>query len=297
MGEEAKNKARNLRLERLRTMVHQRLEQPAAALESLLSELKADEPQPALWEELHGASMRDQKEQELATAYKKVTTPQRLREFPTHAQAQILMHAADFFQGVLGDTQTSEAHLKHVLDLIPGHPEAFARLEKKFAAASNKHDLIELYAKVSEKPPKPADELARTALNAMMVLPGGSALSDEACKQLVGYVPVCVSMLVGLDTHCRKTGRTELAGTLIEQAIEHYNLAKVELTDLRRRLIDIYEDAGVRGKSMPHVEWLLDMDPGDTKARAAAEKLITHREVGARATAAIRQAKKKAPFG
>jgi len=290
-------KARTQRLERLRSMVHNRLEQPAAALEALLSELKIGEQQPTLWEELHGASLRDQKEQDLATAYRKITTAQRLRDYPASAQAQILMHAADFFQGVLGDSAASEELLQRVLVTVPGHDEAFARLERKFSAAANKRDLIELYARVAEKPPKAADELARTALNAMMHLPGGTVLADDACKRLVAYVPVCVSILGGLETHCRKTARLDLAGALIEQAIDTFNLAKVEVTDLRRRLIDLYEDANTRGKSIAHVEWLLEHDPADTKARAAGEKLLTHREVGARATAAVRQAKKKAPFG
>lgn len=290
----SKDKARALRLERLRAAIDIRLEQPAATLESLLSELKQGESRPELWEGLHAASLRDQKEAELAEAYRKILTPQRMREQTPAAQAEILMHAADFLQGVLGDAAGAEELLQKVLGIVPGHAEAFSRLERKFASAADKNKLIELYATVADVPPKPADELARTALNAMMFLPTGSTLSDRACERLILYTPVCAAILGGLETHCRKTGRVALAGDLIERAVDTFPLPRVEQLELRRRLIDVFEDANVRGRAMPHVEWLLEEDPNDKWARAAAERLLTHRDVGARATAAIRQAKKRA---
>jgi hypothetical protein len=105
-------KARALRLERLKAMVEARLENPLAALEALLSEIRTGEAQTGLWEALHGASLRDGKEADLASAYQKITQERRLQQFERWAQIEILMHAADFFQGVMGDGAAAESFLE-----------------------------------------------------------------------------------------------------------------------------------------------------------------------------------------
>src|SRR6476620_7502794 len=96
-------KARPLRLERLRSMLDKQLSQPPAALETLMSELRIGEAQPHLWEGLHAAAARDGKEAEMASAYRKFATDRRLKQLPADVHAEVLMHAADFFQGVMGD--------------------------------------------------------------------------------------------------------------------------------------------------------------------------------------------------
>src|SRR5215510_5059024 len=97
------DKARALRLQRLNSMLEQRLDNCAAALEFLISEILAKAPQPELWEKLHGAADRDQMEIELAAAYANVTSARRMHQLEPWAQAAVLMHAADFHQGVVGD--------------------------------------------------------------------------------------------------------------------------------------------------------------------------------------------------
>src|SRR5690242_6851951 len=101
-------KARTLRLQRLRTMLSERLENPAMALETLLSELSGGEAQPELWEGLHSAAVRDGVEADLAAAYGKITSPRRLQQLTPAAHADVLVHAADFHQGVLGDATAAE---------------------------------------------------------------------------------------------------------------------------------------------------------------------------------------------
>ena len=81
-------------------MLDKQLSQPPAALEALMSELRIGEAQPQLWEGLHAAAARDGKEQELAAAYRKFATDRRLKQLSPAVQAEVLMHAADFFQGV-----------------------------------------------------------------------------------------------------------------------------------------------------------------------------------------------------
>jgi hypothetical protein len=287
-------KARALRLERLRSMLDKQLSQPPAALEALMSELKIGEAQPHLWEGLHAAASRDGKESELAAAYRKFATDRRLKQLSPAVHAEVLMHAADFFQGVLGDPVGSEGFLRNVLDVKSDHLEAFQRLERKYEAASDDLRLVELYAMVAATPPKPADEMARRALKIITLLPAKSPLSDDACKKLLALVPASSSLLSILEAHCQKTDRIGLACALLEQGLAGPGLPEARVIDHRRRLIDLYlGPAKAPEKAMPHVEDLLVRDATDARARAAANTLLSVREVASRAAAAIARARRQ----
>src|SRR5688572_15206234 len=224
-------KARALRLERLKSMVEARLENPPAALEALLSELRTGEAQTELWEALHGASLRDGKEADLASAYQKITQDRRLQQFERPAQVGILMHAADFFQGVMGDGATAESILERVLLVDPDHAEAYARLERRVLAANDPRRLIEFYALVISGLPSTAGELATKAINLIVPLPAAIVLSEVACKRLVKLAGSHPSILEALDVHCRKTKRFDLACVLIEQALLDPGLPRMTAVD------------------------------------------------------------------
>jgi hypothetical protein len=287
-------KARALRLERLRTMLDKQLSQPPAALEALMAELRIGEPQPQLWEGLHAAAARDGKEADLAAAYRKFATDRRLKKLTPAVHAEVLMHAADFFQGVLGDPVGSESFLRSVLEVAPNHVEAFQRLERKYEAARDDLNLVELYATVAATPPKPPDELARRALKIIALLPAKTPLSDEGCKKLLALLPASSSLLSILEAHCQKTDRVGLACALLEQGIAGPGLPEARIIDHRRRLIELYlGPAKTPAKAMPHVEELLSRDAGDARARAAANSLLSIREVASRASAALARARRQ----
>jgi hypothetical protein len=291
-------KARALRLERLKSMVEARLENPLAALEALLSEMRTGEAQPGLWEALHGASLRDGKETELASAYQKITQDRRLQQFEASAQVGILMHAADFFQGVMGDGATAESFLEKVLLVAPDHSEAFGRLERRVLASNDPRRLIEFYALVISGAPANAGELVTKAINLIVPLPAAIVLSEVACKRLVKLAGTHPSILEALDVHCRKTKRPDLACVLIEQALADAALPKMTAVDQRRRLIELYTgDTSTPEKAIAHVEELLNADPGDSVARAGAERLLSVREVAQRAAAALQNARRQARSG
>jgi hypothetical protein len=291
-------KARALRLERLKSMVEARLENPQAALEALLSEIRTGEPQTELWEALHGAALRDGQETALASAYQKITQDRRLQQFEASAQVEILMHAADFFQGVMGDGAAAEGFLERVLLLAPDHAEAFARLERRVLAANDQRRLIEFYALVISGQPKSAGELATKAINLIVPLPAVILLSEVACKRMVKLAGTHPSILEALDVHCRKTKRFELACALIEQALLDPALPKTTAVDQRRRLIELYTgEANAPANAIAHVEELLNGDPADSIARAGAERLLSVREVAPRAAAALQNARRQARSG
>jgi len=287
-------KARSLRLERLQTMLDKQLSQPPAALEALMAELRIGEAQPQLWEKLHAAAARDGKEQDLAAAYRKFATDRRLKQLAPAVHAEVLMHAADFFQGVLGDPQSSEGFLRNVLEVASNHVEAYKRLERKYEAAADDLKLVELYAMVAATPPKPPDEMARRAINIIALLSAKAPLSDDACKKLLALVPASSSLLSILEAHCQKTDRMGLACALLEQGLAGPGLPEARIIDHRRRLVDLYlGPAKTPEKAMPHVEDLLARDATDARARAAANTLLSVRGVASRAAAAIQRARRQ----
>jgi tetratricopeptide (TPR) repeat protein len=288
------DKARTIRLERLRAMVDKHLDHAPAAVEALMSELKIGEAQPELWEQLHAAAVRDDQELELAEAYRKIAVDRRLKQLPPSVRTDLLMHAADFSQGALGDWDGAEGYLRNVLEIAPDHTEAFARLERHFEAAGDKLELIELYATVAATPPKPPEDLARRAVNEIAQFAAKVRLSDEACKRLMVFMPASTAILGVLDAHCQKTGRAVLACALIEEAIEKHGLSDARVLEQRRRLIELYMgDAAAPEKAISHIEDLLRRDPNDAQARDAGRHLLSNNAVATRAAEALQAARRK----
>jgi len=288
------DKVRALRLQRLRSMLEERLENPSAALEALVSELVAGEAHTSSWEGLHAAAARDGLEQALAGAYQKLTTERRLQQLEPRARVDVLMHAADFHQGVLGDAATTETLLERVLEIVPDHREAFARLERRFESTDNPRGLIRLYAIVAASDPRSKSDLVSKAVNKIVPLPAKAPLSEDTCKRLMALVPSHPILLGVLEAHCRKTSRIELACSLIEQAILVPDAPKPTLLEQRQLLVKLYTgEGGKPAGAISHVEALLEENPLDATARAAAERLLSTREVAARAAAALQKARRQ----
>jgi hypothetical protein len=286
-------KARALRLSRLKNMIDNKLDQPPAAIEALLLELEAGESQRELWEGLHAAAARDGLEQALGAAYQKVASSQRMNRVEPKARAEFYLHVADYFQGVLGDATTSEAYLEKVTQVVPGHAEAFARLEPRVESAPDPRRALELYAGAAAQPPIAPATLAVKAMNRLLILSPKQPLADEACKKLVELVPAVPRLLNALEGHCVATGRSALAAHLIESALLDPSLPGPIVVEQRYRAIELYlGDAGTPAAAIDHVEDLLARDPGDAAAKKAAEKLLSVREVASRAAAAIAAARR-----
>ncbi len=288
-------KARAQRLERLQLSVDRYLEHADAALEILMSELQTGELHPESWEGLHAAAARDGKEPELTRAYEKITLDRRLKQLNPEERGSVLLHAADFFQGIVGDGTAAEGFLWRVLESVSDHRDAFARLERRFSEAEDRVRLAELYALVAANPPKPAGALAKAAIDVVSLLPSRSPLSDEACQRLLVLLPVCQALLGVLETHCRNTGRFGLACALLEKSLDGSHLPKAEVVERRRRLIELYiGDAKAPEKALTHIETLLNQEPTDSQARAAAERLLRYPQVCSQAAAALQAARQNA---
>lgn len=289
----AAEKARSQRIQRLTTMLEQRLENPILAIDALMTEAGEGEPRTELWEQLHAAAARDGLEPVVAEAYLRCIESQRMRRLPPETQADVLMHAADYFQGVLGDAAKAEAFLERVLGIVPGHVDAFGRLERRLEKLLDARRLLELYASVASAPPKAETVLATQAFNRALQLTAKDPLSEATCKKLIALVPTNARLLDALDAHCRATKRHALSCALIEQALVETAPSEALMVQWRQRLLELYMgDAASPTQAIVHVEALLQRDPHDTNALKVAERLLSAREVASRAAAALQTARR-----
>jgi hypothetical protein len=290
----AAEKARSERVQRLKLTLEHRLQNPIVALDALMAEAGEGAAQSELWEQLHAASMRDGVEAALADAYVKCSNGPRMKRLAASAQADVLMHGADFFQGVRGDAASAESFLERVVNIMPGHVEAFGRLERRFEKLLDARRLLELYATVAAVPPKPVQVLATQAYNRVLQLAAkDETLSDDACRKLLALVPTNPRLLDALEAHCRSTKRAVLACELIEQALLDETSPAALRIQRRQRLLDLYMgEAASPAAAIPHVEKLLEHNPADANTLKVAEKLLSTREVASRAAAALQAARR-----
>ncbi len=288
----AAEKARNQRVQRLKTMLEQRLENPILAVDALMAEAGQGDRQDELWEQLHASAARDKMEAALAEAYLRCIDGQRMRRLPPKAQADVLMHAADYFQGVLGDPAKAEGLLERVLTIVPGHADAFARMEKRLEKLLDSRRLVELFASVASSPPKAPNVLATQAWTRVLQVSAKDPISDEACRKLVALVPKNGKLLDALEGHARQTKRFALACELLELAIAS-PADDAPVMDWRRRAMDLYMGEGAGpALAIDHVEALLERDPNDPHVLKVGERLLSTREVASRAAAALQKARR-----
>lgn len=287
-------KAREARMARLAQLLEGGKLDPPAALELLVSEAQADESHPELWERLHAVAEEQDKVFELASAYHQLATGKRLRQVDPAKQAEILLHGADLLQGLLGDPDGATELLVRIHSVFPDHPEVFSRLERRFTDRKENRRLAELYARVASAHPDKSVLLLGRALTLIETLAAGEAIADEICEGLVQAASVNRRVLTVVEAHCKRTGRTALACSLVERAIAQGGLEPETELELRRRMLVAYSgDAKRADAALPHVERLLDHDPTDAGARAAAEQLLKHPSVATRAAAALQEARRR----
>jgi len=292
----AAEKARSQRVTRLKAMLDSNLKEPILAIDALMAELGEGEPQPELWEQLHASAARDGMEAQLADAYSKSMAGARMRRLSPEAQAQFLMHAADYSQGVRGDAEAASGYLERVLLAVPNHVEAFNRMEKRLEKLLDSRRLVELYATVAASPPKAANVLATQAFNRVLQLtPKDPPLSDDAVKKLVALAPANTRLIDALEGHCKTTKRPAVAAAMFEAAIALDGIPEATALNWRARVIDLYmadANPSVQAAAMPHVEALLTKNPNDATAFKVGERLLSNREVASRAAAILQTARR-----
>jgi tetratricopeptide (TPR) repeat protein len=218
-----------------------------------------------------------------------------LKQLTEYQRTSLLLHAADFCQGILGNADAAEGYLWRILEAVPDHADAFDRLERRLSASRENMRLVELYALVAAKPSRPPGELATAVVNIISQFPSQLPVSDETCRKLLVLLPESPTLLSVLEGHCRNTGRAPLACSLLEESLVRFPGTQAEMLERQRQLIKLYlGDANAPEKAILHVEALLLQDPSDAQARAAAERLLRSAQVASRAAAALQEARRNA---
>jgi hypothetical protein len=289
----ASEKARDLRVARLQLSLAQKMGNPMAVVDQLMAEMSDGDPQVDLWEKFHAAALRDHCEAAVAEAYKRAIAGPRMKRLPAESQANVLMNAANFFQGILGDMNGAGEMLAKVVVVTPANDDAFNRLEKKLERDNDDRKLVELYATVAGHSSRKPEVLAQQALLRLVKVTPANPLSDDACRKLVALVPANAKVLDVVEQHCRATKRAVLAGEVIEKAINEDTVASDALTKQRRqRAVDVFIEANAPSRAMDHIEKLLEWDFNDSVALRGCERLMSNREVSSRAAAALQKARR-----
>jgi hypothetical protein len=288
------DKARALRIQRLASMLSTGLTNPASALDALIAELTIGEAQAHLWEGMHAAASTENKERALGDAYRNMIGSHRFKQMDASVRAQVLVHAAHFSQGMLGDGASAEQFLMQALAAVPDHTEAFSRLEIRFEALPDKRRLLALYAASATRPPKPAAELGSKAVNLITPMPATMPLPESTCVGLAPLAAAAPSLITALEAHCQKTGRPALACAVIERALENKALSEHTAVDFRRRVVQLFLDhTKTPERAVDHVEALLVRDPQDAVARAAAKRMVAIRSIGDQVTSLLQELRRQ----
>jgi len=218
----------------------------------------------------------------------------RFKQMDAAVRAQVLVHAAHFYQGMLGDAASAEQFLMQALSAVPDQAEAFNRLEKRFEALPDKRRLLELYAASAARPPKPAAELGSKAVNLITPMPATMPLPESTCLGLAPLAAAAPSVITALEAHCQKTGRPALACAVIERALENKSLPENTAVDLRRRVLLLFLDhTKTPERGVDHLEALLVRDPQDAVARAAAKRMVAIRSIGEQVTSLLHELRRQ----
>lgn len=289
----AAEKSRDLRVARLKVSLAQKMANPMAVIDQLMAEMNDGDPQRDLWEQFHAAALRDHCEPAVAEAYKRAIAGPRMKRLPPESQSNVLVNAANFFQGILGDMNGASEMLARVVVVEPANDDAFSRLEKKLERDGDDLKLVELYATVAGHSSRKPEVLAQQALLRLVKLTPATPVADDACRKLVALVPANPKILEVVEQHCRATKRAMLGGEIIEKALAEDSVASDALTKQRRqRAADVFIEANAATRAMDHIEKLLEWDFNDPVALRGCERLMSNREVSSRAAAALQKARR-----
>lgn len=289
----ASEKARDLRLARLKVALAQKVANPMAVIDQLMAEMSDGDPQLELWEQFHAAALRDHCEPAMAEAYKRAVAGPRMKRLPPESQANVLMNGANFFQGILGDMSGAGEMLAKVVAVTPANDDAFNRLEKKLEREGADSKLVELYATVAGHSSRKPEVLAQQALLRLVKVTPTTPVTDDACRKLVALVPANPKILEVVEQHCRATKRALLGAEVIEKALAEDTVASDAVTKQRRqRAVDVFIEANAVTRAMEHIEKLLEWDYNDSVALRGCERLMSNREVSSRAAAALQKARR-----
>ncbi|WP_438023835.1 tetratricopeptide repeat protein [Sorangium sp. So ce233] len=292
MQQDTKGARVSFRIENLEAALEQGIDNEAAALDVLVAAAAKGNPHPELWAKLHQASARHDRFSELAFAYERFASERRFGMLPQAAQAEVLVHAAEFLADSFGDPGGARPYLERALSVLPSHQEAFVRLERILKDANEPPRLADLYALAANHRPDRAEQLA--LLRRAYELVEASGKEEERAIKLLQQIlkidPGDAAARWALEARYARAGRPQDVARLLEQALTT-DPPPADALEIRARLIDLYSGPLKEiERALPHVEEVLAQNPAHEGAFRAGEALLGRKTALVRAAAALEAA-------
>jgi tetratricopeptide (TPR) repeat protein len=286
-----------MRVAALHELLSHQLDNPAAALDVLVTSLAKGEQHLELWEALHEAAVRDEVTADLALAYDKVTRDKRIKLLAARDRALLLLYAARFFGEILGDADGAVAFARQLLEVVPNDPEGFALLERTLASQRDRVGLARLYAAAAANEAEADRQLEwlGQAAEQVRLVPDADDVAIDIYRRMLQADPGNAQAVDALPARLARAGRHREAARLLEETLRQAAQTEtVDLLPIRGRLLELYaRELGEPHRAILHVEALLAAQPDHEAAVAVAEGLLEHPAVAARAAAALSDAYQK----
>jgi Flp pilus assembly protein TadD len=278
-------------LDTVASALEQALENEPAILDLLVQALTKNASPGDLWDALHQAAHRDGRITELAAAYDAVSRDRKIRLLAPAAQVELLSNAAAFLIDYAGESATAHPHLERVMQLSPGHVDAFQRLETILRDREDWTKLAELYTSMASNRQDKQEQLAflRAAVGILAALPGEEEKAFKLHQQILRIDPTDPESRNAMIERLAAAGRFADVAKLLEQAIAaDPPPPEEEVLALREQAIEVYASSLHEiEKALPHAEEILKRNPESGNAWSVCEQLLTHKTLAARTAAAI----------
>ncbi|MGK3986087.1 tetratricopeptide repeat protein [Sorangium sp. So ce136] len=292
MQQDSKSARVSFRIENLEAALEQGIDNEAAALDVLVAAAAKGNPHPELWAKLHEVTARNDRFSELAFAYERFAGERRFGMLPQAAQAEFLVHAAEFLADSFGDPGGARPYLERALSVLPSHQEAFYRLERILVEANEPPKLADLYALAANHRADRAEQLSLLR-RAFELIEASGKEEERAIKllqQILRIDPADASARWALEARYARAGRLQDVARLLEQALTA-EPPPPDALEIRARLIDLYSGPLKEiERALPHVEEVLAQDPAHAAAFRAGEALLGRKTALVRAAAALESA-------
>jgi tetratricopeptide (TPR) repeat protein len=283
-----------LKLSDIAEALEEKLDDPSMVLELLVNAVAKGELPTDAWDRLHRAAVRHDKVSDLAMAYEQLANDKRIKLLTGEQQVFIYLHAAEFFQAELGDTEGAIAYAERAAAAVPGHAQAFGLLERLYGVANKPARLAELYVDASSRAQDPEIklQLLRRAAELLRELPQSDDLAIDVAQRILKIAPGDEAAREGLVRRQLARGRHKEVADVFEQALKREPPPpEAEALLLREQLVDLclgsLKDVT---RALGHIEGVLLLAPNHQTALAAAEGLLENRAHAPRAAAALSDA-------
>jgi tetratricopeptide (TPR) repeat protein len=277
-----------------------KIEDEERIVDAMLASLARGRLPADAWDELHVATRRDGRVDEVASAFMKVSWGPRLTKLQPSVAAEFLFQAARFLDEVLCDDLGAAMYLERSLTLAPAHANSFAKMEAILDKRQRRDRLAELYAAAAPYQARGQQALMLRRAAELLAHFGQDHIDQPPVDDRVIDLWLHIVQLEPGDDEARsrlealylKAGRFSDAVRLNEQSLDRHPAPDAHFEQLLlERMVDLYANKlDEPERAIAHVERLLSLNPSHEGARLVGQKLLLVKGLAGRAAAALSSA-------